>query len=711
MSGLVNQHWIGFDGEPVTGRVPPSIRMMAGVMTPEIMAEVAHRYHIFSLNKQTSVARYFVTNKKLPDGSRIRIVSNNGNDVVMVWSSVASGGSYAKGGFICRPTNSVNTVYEIGQYRYWGKPYTEENKPLGTPMGTKPFLVIQPKKGQNGTLLDEYKVTKGLDGTKYGQIDWQGEDVENDVVSWSARSWDRLTFNTAGQPQYRFNQWEGGDITDYEKSTSMVHRCRNHGTGNAIYSKLAAIKVLAGGVIEGACLSNVWGGRTLLAVLRVGVGSASEFRFINTSNSDSVIGSYVTPPHTVNLHGWYFNKTGTKARCTFASKTDQFAVEATISTTGVTFNDIAGSRTASNKDNFFLRVTSPWVPPISRTGATTSSASSTASGSMSETSPAFYADYFGEDGVIAVIRKHVAASPSFSAVFTYTLFNDGGATETFDMNRSAGCVKLYAELIHDNGAVAKSVELYSPDGLGGSEAVNQVFSRIAVGNGNYKSVTSESTSSTVGASSGTGTAGAVLDVDARTLSILHWGYSIELGVGRTTSREVTQVPYSATASEVYTASASSGSSIERIITSTHAVDARSDLDAVDTGRPAVSYEGVADGSSTAPPFSYYSPSTGGNQSNPYIVDRYESTLSEWQFITNNSGNALLVHGAVRSYGTKVCSTSMIWVGGYYQSLGENSAAEKGFAHIVPAVDGSTDAAIIVNIQDQPIPWLAKLGVI
>lgn len=86
MSNLINQNWIGLDGKPVTGRVPPTIRMVAGVMTPALMAEVAHRYQLFCLNKQTAVGDFFVSDRTLPDGSRVRIVSNMGVDVVMVWS-------------------------------------------------------------------------------------------------------------------------------------------------------------------------------------------------------------------------------------------------------------------------------------------------------------------------------------------------------------------------------------------------------------------------------------------------------------------------------------------------------------------------------------------------------------------------------------------------------------------------------------------------
>lgn len=104
MSNLINQNWIGLDGKPVTGRVPPTIRMMAGVMTPPLMADVAHRYQIFCLNKQAAVGDYFVSNKVLPDGSRVRIVSNMGVDVVMVWSAHASTDHDIPHGFVVAPS-------------------------------------------------------------------------------------------------------------------------------------------------------------------------------------------------------------------------------------------------------------------------------------------------------------------------------------------------------------------------------------------------------------------------------------------------------------------------------------------------------------------------------------------------------------------------------------------------------------------------------
>ena len=86
MTYLVQPSWIGFDGRPITGVIPPRLRLMSGVMTPTLASEVAHRYKIFHLNKQASRAEYFVTDTALPDGSRLRIVANGRIEDVLVWS-------------------------------------------------------------------------------------------------------------------------------------------------------------------------------------------------------------------------------------------------------------------------------------------------------------------------------------------------------------------------------------------------------------------------------------------------------------------------------------------------------------------------------------------------------------------------------------------------------------------------------------------------
>lgn len=87
MSYLVAPSWIGFDGQPITGVIPPRLRLMSGVMTPTLASEVAHRYKVFHLNKQASLAEFFVSDDVLPDGSRVRIVANSRIEDVLVWAS------------------------------------------------------------------------------------------------------------------------------------------------------------------------------------------------------------------------------------------------------------------------------------------------------------------------------------------------------------------------------------------------------------------------------------------------------------------------------------------------------------------------------------------------------------------------------------------------------------------------------------------------
>lgn len=87
MSYFVTPSWIGFDGTPITGVIPPRLRLMSGVMTPTLASEVAHRYRIFHLNKQASRAEYLVSDDVLPDGSRVRIVANGKIEDVLVWAS------------------------------------------------------------------------------------------------------------------------------------------------------------------------------------------------------------------------------------------------------------------------------------------------------------------------------------------------------------------------------------------------------------------------------------------------------------------------------------------------------------------------------------------------------------------------------------------------------------------------------------------------
>lgn len=99
MSLLIDQNWIGLGGTPVTGRIPTQLIMMEGTLTPARYAQVAHAYQLFCMGKLTSITDYFVANRVLLDGTRVRCESMQGRDRVFVWASDKEG-NVARGGFL-----------------------------------------------------------------------------------------------------------------------------------------------------------------------------------------------------------------------------------------------------------------------------------------------------------------------------------------------------------------------------------------------------------------------------------------------------------------------------------------------------------------------------------------------------------------------------------------------------------------------------------
>lgn len=83
---LVNQHWIGFNGEPVTGRTPTQTRIMNDVPMNALQAAgVAHAYKLFTDAVLVTPSKFLTRERTLLDGTRVRMVSNQGIDVVLVW--------------------------------------------------------------------------------------------------------------------------------------------------------------------------------------------------------------------------------------------------------------------------------------------------------------------------------------------------------------------------------------------------------------------------------------------------------------------------------------------------------------------------------------------------------------------------------------------------------------------------------------------------
>ena len=116
MSLLITPLWQNLNGDPRTGASPPSLVMLSGRLTPQRHGEIRQIYMHFSMAKLTAVGDYFVFNRVLSDGTRVRIESMQGRDRVFVWASDAqSEGSWdmgwsfipandtSLGGFLRRP--------------------------------------------------------------------------------------------------------------------------------------------------------------------------------------------------------------------------------------------------------------------------------------------------------------------------------------------------------------------------------------------------------------------------------------------------------------------------------------------------------------------------------------------------------------------------------------------------------------------------------
>lgn len=110
MSLLNSPLWQDLNGNPRTGVSPPSLVMLSGRLTPQRHGEIRQIYMHFSMAKLTAVGDYFVFNRVLSDGTRVRIESMQGRDRVFVWASDAqSEGSWDMGwSFIPANDNSLN---------------------------------------------------------------------------------------------------------------------------------------------------------------------------------------------------------------------------------------------------------------------------------------------------------------------------------------------------------------------------------------------------------------------------------------------------------------------------------------------------------------------------------------------------------------------------------------------------------------------------
>ena len=109
MSLLITPLWQNLNGDPRTGVSPPSLVMLSGRLTPQRHGEIRQIYMHFSMAKLTAVGDYFVFNRVLSDGTRVRIESMQGRDRVFVWAGAPSDGEQSMPkGWRALPTSSTS---------------------------------------------------------------------------------------------------------------------------------------------------------------------------------------------------------------------------------------------------------------------------------------------------------------------------------------------------------------------------------------------------------------------------------------------------------------------------------------------------------------------------------------------------------------------------------------------------------------------------
>lgn len=86
-----NPDYLTFGGQPITGRIPPTMVVDGGVLTQEQYSGVIHAYKLFCDMTKLALGDYQIANRILKDGTRVRMISINKADTVLVWPT--GGGS------------------------------------------------------------------------------------------------------------------------------------------------------------------------------------------------------------------------------------------------------------------------------------------------------------------------------------------------------------------------------------------------------------------------------------------------------------------------------------------------------------------------------------------------------------------------------------------------------------------------------------------
>lgn len=127
---LSNQNWIGFAGDPLTGKTPTQTLVHADagvVLTGQQQGAVAHAYKLFcdAVTVSSFPGGYHVQNRTLTDGTKVRMTSISGVHQVHVWPT--GGGESAK------------LPHGFAVVTNWTKPFIYGRPHLGSPPEWKAF--------------------------------------------------------------------------------------------------------------------------------------------------------------------------------------------------------------------------------------------------------------------------------------------------------------------------------------------------------------------------------------------------------------------------------------------------------------------------------------------------------------------------------------------------------------------------------------------
>lgn len=154
---LNDPNTIDFDGTPVTGRVPPKLRVEGGrELTQQQAGAVMHAYKLFRDAARVSITDYQVQNRVLSDGTRVRLESIQDQDTVYVWPPESSGGyTDVFRGFVVSPIkvsgytmpaaldkNFLCYIHQDTKWKPFIAPYKpgEKRKDLGYIVTATPFV-------------------------------------------------------------------------------------------------------------------------------------------------------------------------------------------------------------------------------------------------------------------------------------------------------------------------------------------------------------------------------------------------------------------------------------------------------------------------------------------------------------------------------------------------------------------------------------------